>query len=99
MCTAVIQFSACCISSFANWHARDNIGRNQWQFLLTLAPYKYQAQDKAYSHMYFALHIFLNCNSVLSISFVDIEDLPRPIQKQLFDETLDRDVQKGITLS
>ena len=25
----------------------------------------------------------------------DIEDLPRPIQKQLFDELLDRDVQKG----
>ena len=26
----------------------------------------------------------------------DIEDLPRAIQKQLFDEILDRDVQKGV---
>ena len=28
-------------------------------------------------------------------SLSEIEDLPHPIQKQLFDELLDRDVQKG----
>ena len=28
-------------------------------------------------------------------SFPEIEDLPRPVQKQMFDELLDRDVQKG----
>lgn len=28
-------------------------------------------------------------------SFVDIEDLPPNVQEKLFDEVLDRDVQKG----
>lgn len=27
--------------------------------------------------------------------FVDIEDLPPTVQEKLFDEVLDRDVQKG----
>lgn len=29
------------------------------------------------------------------VSFADIEDLPPAVQEKLFDEVLDRDVQKG----
>lgn len=34
--------------------------------------------------------------SVTACVFADIEDLPPAVQEKLFDEVLDRDVQKGI---
>ena len=49
-------------------------------------------------HWYSADKIHLKnyqANLHLFITFPDINDLPRAVQKQLFDEVLDRDVQKG----
>ena len=40
-------------------------------------------------------NIILSCKTIFQW-IADIEDLPRAIQKQLFDEILDRDVQKGV---
>lgn len=40
---------------------------------------------------------FDECSDIISRLFVfaDIEDLPPAVQEKLFDEVLDRDVQKG----
>lgn len=48
------------------------------------------------SHVSASFPPLLICHSVLLLFLVtDIEDLPPAVQEKLFDEVLDRDVQKG----
>lgn len=61
---------------------------------------EYSCSIQQEEKMYFIIYILLfHSPDFVLIASSDIEDLPRHIQEQLFDEILDRDVQNGKCLT